>query len=84
MMRRKLDYRPTWTLNTTEHASANYYPVNTAIAVQDETTERQLQQQDSYENESTRQAKKPLRLVVVTDRSQGGSSLREGEVELML
>jgi len=37
MQERKLNYRPTWNLTLTENEniSANYFPVNTAIAVRD-------------------------------------------------
>ena len=30
-----MNYRPTWTLETDEPISANYYPVNSAIVVRD-------------------------------------------------
>jgi hypothetical protein len=35
MQTRVLNYRPTWDLVTDEHVSANYYPVNQAIAIKD-------------------------------------------------
>ena len=37
MQKRQLDYRPTWDvkLNGTEHISANYYPINSAISMVD-------------------------------------------------
>jgi lysosomal alpha-mannosidase len=44
-----------------ENATQNYYPVNSAIYVEDEA----------------------IRLTVNNDRSQGGSSLRDGTIELM-
>jgi len=45
MQRRQLNYRPTW--NLTEHKgglniTANYYPINSAIAIIDEETNMQL------------------------------------------
>ena len=36
MQKRVLNYRPTWDLNCTgENITANYYPVQTAMAVKD-------------------------------------------------
>ena len=43
--------------------TANYYPVQTAIAIVDERTQMQL--------------------TVMNDRSQGGSALQDGRIELM-
>ncbi len=40
MQRRELNYRPCWNL-TTENSfniTANYYPINSAISISDETT----------------------------------------------
>jgi hypothetical protein len=37
MQQRILNYRPTWNLTTDEPISANYYPINSAIVVQDKT-----------------------------------------------
>ena len=66
MQKRVLDYRPTWDLTypdpyMKENVTANYYPVNSAIAVEDSK----------------------IRMTVLNDRSQGGSSLEDGTVELM-
>lgn len=46
-----------------QNITANYYPINSAIAIRDESSK--------------------LQLTVSNDRSQGGSSLAEGKVELM-
>ena len=62
-LKRKRNYRPTWDLNVFEPVAGNYYPVNSAIYIEDE-------------------AKRAL--TVVIDRSQGGSSLEDGTVELMV
>nr|BAE42288.1 unnamed protein product [Mus musculus] len=62
ILKRRDDYRPTWTLNQTEPVAGNYYPVNTRIYI----TDGQMQ------------------LTVLTDRSQGGSSLQDGSLELMV
>ena len=43
--------------------TANYYPVQTAIAIFDERTQMQM--------------------TVMNDRSQGGSALQDGRIELM-
>jgi len=48
--------------NEYENIASNYYPINTAIYIQDETRS----------------------LAVLTDRSQGGGSLADGCVEIML
>ena len=61
---RRRNYRPTWELNVFEPVSGNYYPVNTAMYI---------------ENVASGKA-----LAVSTDRTQGGSSLMDGSVELMV
>ena len=66
---RRRDYRPTWNLTRSEPESQNYYPVVTGMYIQAET--------------STTSAS-PQALLVLVDRAQGGSSLREGDMELML
>lgn len=64
MMKRVVDYRPTWELQQTEPVAGNYYPVNSRILLKD--------------------VAKKIQLTILTDRSQGGASLRNGHVELML
>ena len=61
-LKRRRNYRPTWSLNSNEPIAGNYYPVNAAIYVED----------------------KNAAMSVVVDRSQGGTSLRDGSVELMV
>lgn len=61
-IRRQRNYRPSWDLDVFEPVAGNFYPVNTAIFLQDQNTS----------------------LAVVVDRSQGGSSLRDGTLELMV
>ena len=61
---RKRNYRPTWELNVFEPVSGNYYPVNTAMYIEDDDSGKAL--------------------AVSTDRTQGGSSLVDGSVELMV
>lgn len=56
-----LNYRPTFDLKQTDEIAGNYYPVNTAIKIEEGEKE----------------------LLVMTDRSQGGSSLKDGRIELM-
>ena len=46
-------------------APQNYYPVNTAIYIDNEDTEQ------------------PSQMLVMNDRSQGGSGFRKGHIELM-
>ena len=64
MQKRVRNFRPTWKLNQTEPTAGNYYPVNSRIALIDET--------------------KGVQLVVLNDRSQGGASLSDGDMELMV
>ena len=64
MLRRDRNKRPTWTLNLTEPAPANYYPVNCAIMLGDSDMKRAF--------------------TVLNDRSQGGSSMLDGSLELMV
>ena len=64
MIKRVRNFRPTWGLKQTEPTAGNYYPVNSRIALVDET--------------------KGVQLVVLNDRSQGGSSLSDGDIELMV
>ena len=65
LLERTRNHRPTWKLNLTEAVSANYYPINSNIAIRDSE-------------------KKKGQVTVLTDRSQGGTSMASGEVELML
>lgn len=61
MLERKLNFRPTWSVDIQEPVSANYYPVTSRITLRDGDTE----------------------ISILTDRAQGGTSLHDGEVELM-
>jgi hypothetical protein len=66
MQRRQLNYRPTWNLTTKAgglNITANFYPVNSAISMIDETTNMQM--------------------TVMNDRSQAGSVIKNGRIELM-
>ena len=64
MLKRVIDYQPTWRLNLSEPIAGNYYPVNSRISI--------------FDND------KHTQLTVLTDRSQGGTSLSSGEMELMV
>jgi hypothetical protein len=67
MQKRILNYRPTWDLVNTnykdslENVTANYYPINTAISMEDGDRV----------------------FTVMNGRSQGGSALTPGNIELM-
>jgi hypothetical protein len=63
MQKRVQDYRSTWILDTKQKVTANYYPINSAISIQDANSTR--------------------RMTVMNDRSQGGTSIAPGTVELM-
>lgn len=64
ILKRIVDYRPTWNYKVEEPISGNYYPVNSRIYIQD--------------------VNQDLQLTVMNDRSQGGSSIRDGGIELMV
>jgi len=59
---RKRDSRSTWTYSVTEPVSANYYPVNSHIFLNDLSDQ----------------------MTIVNDRAQGGASLVDGQLEVML
>lgn len=66
MQKRQINYRPTWDLTIKSgglNITANYYPINSAIAIVDETTNMQF--------------------TVMNDRSQAGSVIEKGRIELM-
>ena len=69
IIKRIRNYRSSWPFMQTENISGNYYPVNSRIFIRDEITE-------NYN--SSRQ------LTLVTDRAQGGSSITDGSIEIML
>jgi lysosomal alpha-mannosidase len=69
MQARQRNYRPSWALNVTNPVAGNYYPVNAAIRIEEGA---------GAQSSGTRA------LSVVNDRSQGGTSLASGQVELMV
>ena len=73
ILQRKRDFRPTWDLNNTEPVSGNYYPINSRIFLRDEQ-EGVSKSKDSILRQ----------LTLVTDRSQGGSSMQDGSLEIMV
>ena len=64
MLKRKLNYRPTWNLNLAEPIAGNYYPVTSKISLVDKYSQK--------------------RFSALIDRSEGGTSLTNGEIELMV
>ena len=62
MLFRKRNWRPSWNLSQTESIAGNYYPINSAIAIKDESSQ----------------------LTLLVDRAQGGGSVADGVVELMV
>jgi len=70
MIDRTRNFRPTWKLNLTEPVSSNYYPVTSRLSLMEES------------NEVTPSNRRQM--WVLTDRAQGGTSLRSGQLELML
>ena len=69
MIDRTRNFRPTWKLNLTEPVASNYYPVDSRISVEEEAN-------DVSETRN--------QIWVMTDRAQGGTSMKSGQVELML
>jgi hypothetical protein len=69
MQKRILDYF--YNSESEKRIESNYYPINTAIYVE-----------DWFESPSEQEA--GLRMTVLNDRTQGGASLRRGEIEIML
>ncbi|KAG7340186.1 glycosyl hydrolase family 38 protein [Nitzschia inconspicua] len=61
-VKRQRNHRPTWDVTVYEPIAGNYYPVNTAIFVEDPTSA----------------------FAIVTDRSQGGTSMTDGTLEIMV
>ena len=64
MQQRIYNYRPTWNLSVNQPVAGNYYPINSAIYIEDSTTTE--------------------RLTVTNDRAQGGASILNGEIEIMV
>jgi hypothetical protein len=73
-MKRQRNHRPTWDLTIFEPVAGNYYPINAAIYV-DENEETA--------NDAGLQKTGPA-FAVVTDRTQGGGSILDGTIELMV
>ena len=62
MNKRKLNHRKYYQFTFLEPVTENYYPVNSAIFIEDGN----------------------LRATLMNDRSQGGSSLNPGEIEVLI
>jgi alpha-mannosidase len=61
-MKRQRNFRPTWNVDVYEPIAGNYYPVNTAMYLEDSQAA----------------------LCIAVDRSQGGGSILDGSLELMV
>eukprot|EP01015_Nassula_variabilis_P009683 TRINITY_DN1767_c0_g1_i6.p1 TRINITY_DN1767_c0_g1~~TRINITY_DN1767_c0_g1_i6.p1 ORF type:complete len:487 (-),score=112.22 TRINITY_DN1767_c0_g1_i6:61-1521(-) len=64
VVERELEKREGFEFHNREFIAGNYFPVTSAIYIQDK--------------------KQNVRLLVLNDRAQGGSSLQKGQIELML
>jgi len=64
MQTRVINFRPTWPIVVFEPVAGNYYPVNSAAYIRDES--------------------RNVQLTILTDRSQGGGSVVDGDLEVML
>jgi len=71
-IKRQRNHRPTWDLTVYEPVAGNYYPVNAAIYVEEagNTTDGAEEKGPSF--------------AIVTDRTQGGGSIFDGTIELMV
>ena len=69
VVERRRNYRPTWSLNLTEPVASNYYPVDSRIDISEDSN-------DLYRG--------GREITILTDRAQGGSSMKSGQIELML
>mmetsp|Transcript_25642 Transcript_25642/g.27549 ORF Transcript_25642/g.27549 Transcript_25642/m.27549 type:complete len:502 (-) Transcript_25642:69-1574(-) len=78
-IQRRRNHRPTWDLTVFEPIAGNYYPVTTGIYV-DEITEEVV----SRKNKKDLRQTPPAAFAVVTDRTQGGGSILDGTLELMV
>lgn len=68
MLRRVRNFRPDYEYTNEQPVSGNYYPITSKITINQEITE-------DGEN---------IEVAVLNDRAQGGSSVDEGEIELMV
>lgn len=75
MQKRVLNYRKTYNPNITEPVAGNYYPVYSAIYIEDSNRRMTYFQSHIYCD---------LKYRLMTEHSQGGSSLGQGKLELML
>lgn len=73
-MKRQRNHRPTWDLTVFEPVAGNYYPINAAIYVDEN---------GQTANDTDVQKTGPS-FAVVTDRTQGGGSILDGTIELMV
>lgn len=64
MQKRVINFRSTYNVDVLEPAAGNYYPINSAIYIQDQESQN--------------------RMTLMNDRSQGGSSLKNGSIEIMI
>lgn len=62
MLKRQRNHRETWDIDISETIAANYYPITSKIAIEDDTA----------------------RLAILNERAQGGGSLADGSIELMV
>jgi lysosomal alpha-mannosidase len=78
VLQRIRDYRPTWNYTVNEPVSGNYYPINSRIWIKDQTRQFTVLtgNKDILEN--------LFLFSISTDRSQGGGSIHDGSIEILL
>ncbi|CAH8681277.1 unnamed protein product [Schistosoma rodhaini] len=74
---KRIDWNLPITFNETENVSGNYYPVINRIMLKNILLSKPNESQ--IENNEI-----PIGLAIYTDRAQGGTSLKDGQIELML
>lgn len=71
MVKRVINFRETYNYTNEEPISGNYYPVTSNILIKDKNPENHNEVED-------------LEFSILSDRAQGGSSLNDGQIEIMV
>jgi hypothetical protein len=72
--------RDGYTFSQSEKSAGNYFPLVTGILLK----VRRKKRKRVIINKKIKDETKDLQLTVVTDRAQGGGSIRDGQIEIMV